>query len=112
MYMRARAPNGVSVFPLSSVYHLILNLAQVSPFRTYFTVFLPRLLMATLPFIPIGVLRNNRVRALTWPAIFFVFLMSSLGHKEWRFIVYVVPTLNIAAAHGARTLYAFLTLVE
>jgi len=89
-----------------------VTIAQVSPFRTYFTVFLPRLLMATLSFIPIGFLRNNQVRALTWPAFVFVFLMSFLGHKEWRFIVYVLPTLNIAAAHGARTLYAFLTLID
>jgi alpha-1,6-mannosyltransferase len=63
--------------------------------------------MATLPFILIGFAHDNRVKTLTWPPIFFVFLMSFLGHKEWRFIVYVVPMLNIAAASGARILYAF-----
>jgi alpha-1,6-mannosyltransferase len=34
--------------------------------------------------------------------------MSFLGHKEWRFVMYVVPILNLAAAHGAQALYAFL----
>ena len=35
--------------------------------------------------------------------------MSLLAHKEWRFVVYVVPLFNIAAAHGARTLWVFLS---
>src|SRR5260370_27250635 len=30
-----------------------------------------------------------------------------LGQKEWRFVVYVVPMLNVAAAHGAQVVYAF-----
>ncbi|KAF8486292.1 glycosyltransferase family 22 protein [Russula ochroleuca] len=75
----------------------------VSPFWTYFSTFLPRLLMVTLVFIPFGFARNARIRSLVQPAIGFVFLMSFLGHKEWRFVVYVVPILNIAAAHGAQS---------
>ncbi|KAI9463196.1 alpha-1,6-mannosyltransferase subunit [Lactarius psammicola] len=76
----------------------------VSPFWTYLTTFLPRLLMATELFIPIGFIQDARIRALVQPALLFTLLMSFLGHKEWRFVVYVVPLLNIAAAHGARTL--------
>ncbi|KAI0306185.1 Alg9-like mannosyltransferase family-domain-containing protein [Multifurca ochricompacta] len=76
----------------------------VSPFWTYFSTFLPRLLMATEVFIPIGFACDARIRTLVQPALFFTFLMSFLGHKEWRFILYVVPILNIAAAHGARKL--------
>jgi alpha-1,6-mannosyltransferase len=62
--------------------------------------------MVTLVFTPFGFARDARIRSLVWPAIGFVFLMSFLGHKEWRFVVYVVPILNIAAAHGAQSLYA------
>ncbi|KAH9055207.1 alpha-1,6-mannosyltransferase subunit [Lactarius vividus] len=76
----------------------------VSPFWTYLMTFLPHLLMATALFIPIGFIRDARVRALVQPALLFVLLMSFLGHKEWRFVVYVVPLLNIAAAQGAGAL--------
>ncbi|KAH9041595.1 alpha-1,6-mannosyltransferase subunit [Lactarius pseudohatsudake] len=76
----------------------------VSPFWTYLTTSLPRLIMATALFIPIGFIRDARVRALVQPALLFILLMSFIGHKEWRFVVYVVPLLNIAAAQGARVL--------
>jgi alpha-1,6-mannosyltransferase len=75
----------------------------VSPFWTYITS-LPRLLMATALFIPIGFIQDGRIRSLVQPALLYIFLMSFLAHKEWRFVVYVVPLFNIAAAHGARTL--------
>ncbi|KAH9954038.1 glycosyltransferase family 22 protein [Russula dissimulans] len=75
----------------------------VSPFSTYFTTLLPRLLMVTQGFIPFGFARDAQIRSLVVSALGFVFLMSFLGHKEWRFVVYVVPMLNIAAAHGAQT---------
>ncbi len=60
--------------------------------------------MMTGLFILIGFIQDARIRALVQPALLFIFLMSFLGHKEWRFVVYVVPLLNIAAARGARTL--------
>lgn len=34
--------------------------------------------------------------------------MSALGHKEWRFIVYIVPVWNVVAARGMSALYSFL----
>lgn len=63
--------------------------------------------MVTLVFIPFGFARNARIRSVVQPAIGFVLLMSFLGHKEWRFVVYVVPMLNVAAAHGAQSLCVF-----
>ncbi|QRV89538.1 glycosyltransferase family 22 protein [Ceratobasidium sp. AG-Ba] len=48
---------------------------------------------------------NTRsVRALLAPFLAFVLLVSGLGHKEWRFVVYVVPMVNVAAAVGAQRL--------
>ena len=82
--------------------------AQVSPFWTYLTT-LPRLLLATALFIPIGFIQDRRIRSLVRPALLYIFLMSLLAHKEWRFVVYVVPLFNIAAAHGAQTLWVFLS---
>ena len=82
--------------------------AQVSPFWTYLTT-LPRLLLATALFIPIGFIQDRRIRSLVRPALLYIFLMSLLAHKEWRFVVYVVPLFNIAAAHGAQTLSVFLS---
>ena len=63
--------------------------------------------MFTYIFVPYGFYHNARIRSLVRPSIGFVFLMSFLGHKEWRFIVYVIPMLNIAAAEGAQVMYAF-----
>ena len=80
---------------------------QVSPFGTYFSTLLPRLLMVTNIFVGWGFYHNAHIRSLIRSAIGFVFLMSFLGHKEWRFVVYVVPMLNVAAAHGAQVVYVF-----
>lgn len=46
--------------------------------------------------VPLGVF-------LVLPAI-HVGLLSALGHKEWRFVAYVVPLLNVLAAVGASAL--------
>ncbi|KZT67408.1 glycosyltransferase family 22 protein [Daedalea quercina L-15889] len=73
----------------------------VSPFHTYFTSYLPKLLLGSLPLSLVGFLLDSRIRALLLPHLCFIALLSCLGHKEWRFVVYVIPAFNIAAARGA-----------
>ncbi|KAJ7592689.1 glycosyltransferase family 22 protein [Mycena floridula] len=73
----------------------------VEPFHVYFTSHLPKLLLVALPLSAIGFLSDGRIRRLLIPCMAFVGFLSYLGHKEWRFIVYVVPLFNIAAARGA-----------
>jgi len=57
--------------------------------------------MAAGPLALLGVTVDKRTRSIAYPAIAFIGLISQLGHKEWRFIVYMVPIFNIAAARGA-----------
>ncbi|TFK49730.1 alpha-1,6-mannosyltransferase subunit [Heliocybe sulcata] len=76
----------------------------VSPAHAYFTSFLPKLLLSAYPLSIIGALADGRIRELLFAPVVFINLISALGHKEWRFVIYVVPAFNIAAARGARWL--------
>ncbi|KAF9649276.1 alpha-1,6-mannosyltransferase subunit [Thelephora ganbajun] len=76
----------------------------VSPIHTYFTVHMPKLLLSSTFLAAIGFLADTRLDAPVVQALSFVMCLSFLGHKEWRFIIYVVPLLNVAAARGARAL--------
>jgi alpha-1,6-mannosyltransferase len=69
----------------------------VSPRHHYFSHLLPRLLLLVYPFSVLA-LSHPPARWLAGPALSSVALLSSLGHKEWRFVVYIVPLLNTAAA--------------
>lgn len=89
------------LLPLAPLLTLCL---QVSPFHHYFTSALPKLLNFALPLALGATLIDGRARALGFPALAFVALLSCLGHKEWRFIVYVVPSLHVCAAAGAQSL--------
>ena len=100
-----------------------------SPWHWYVTSALPKSLLATLPFVPLSILKlpelsvalwNRRNDAstsnaslLTWhnvvdtawlpylgPAIAYVALYSLLGHKEVRFLYPVMPLFHVAAAVG------------
>ncbi len=75
---------------------------QVEPPLTYFTRHLPRLLLSAVQLSLLGFCIDHRIRSLLLPSIVFVALISGLGHKEWRFIVYVVPVFNVAAARAAK----------
>lgn len=65
---------------------------------------MPKLLLSSTFLVPIGFFADSRLDALVVHALSFVTCLSFLGHKEWRFIIYVVPLLNVAAARGARAL--------
>ncbi|CAG8476707.1 7760_t:CDS:2, partial [Paraglomus occultum] len=93
------------MWPEGSVFYFNAILGKsvewgVSPFHTYFTVFIPKLLVASLPLSIFALIVDERTRLYISPIIIFVAGFSLLGHKEWRFIVYVVPVFNLCAAIG------------
>lgn len=82
----------------------------VSPWHFYFTSSIPRLLLNPLTYglILLAVFTPaTRTRALTIliPTLSFVALYSFLPHKEWRFIIYVVPPLTAVSSIGASWLW-------
>ncbi|CAG7916059.1 unnamed protein product [Penicillium olsonii] len=81
------------------------------PWSFYFSNSLPRLLFNPLCYllaIPVA-LRQSATRksvlSLLIPAMAFVALYSFQPHKEWRFIIYIIPSLTSAAALGAGYLW-------
>lgn len=98
----------------------------VLPFHTYFTVFLPKVLGLAYAFGLLGFVYSiasfiyqtfnssnedaldtddlitscfNLVhKRLMFPSLLYVAFMSCLGHKEWRFLVYILPIFNLSAA--------------
>ncbi|RDB28916.1 putative Dol-P-Man:Man(7)GlcNAc(2)-PP-Dol alpha-1,6-mannosyltransferase [Hypsizygus marmoreus] len=73
-----------------------------SPRAAYWTTHLPKLLLSSLPLSIVGFFLDQRIRTLLLPSFLFIGLIGGLGHKEWRFIIYVVPIFNVAAARGAK----------
>ena len=79
----------------------------ISPPHYYFTSALPRLLLnpmtyqVCIPFaLAIPGLRRTALDFLS-PNVLFLLIYSFQPHKEWRFIVYIIPPLTAVAATGA-----------
>lgn len=95
----------------------------VEPFSSYFTKYLPKLFVSEFEIIPllslifIGVslykLKSDKhknipidvvnydvgtITTLMWTSFFYTLVVSGNGHKEWRFISYVVPVLCLGAS--------------
>ncbi|QDS67991.1 hypothetical protein FKW77_009286 [Venturia effusa] len=94
----------------SFYYNTILGKSSdwgVSPFHFYFTNALPRLLLNPLTYlllIPLALAQpatRSRSLAILLPSLGFVALYSILPHKEWRFIIYIIPALTAVSAIGA-----------
>ncbi|KAJ7749245.1 glycosyltransferase family 22 protein [Mycena olivaceomarginata] len=73
-----------------------------SPAHAYLTSHLPKLLLSALPLSLFAAFSSSpkRLVSLVFPNAVLVGAMSALGHKEWRFIVYIVPVWNVVAARG------------
>ncbi|KAJ5138422.1 CAZyme family GT22 [Penicillium bovifimosum] len=81
------------------------------PYTFYFVNAIPRLLANPLVYtllIPTAIRQpatRSAALALLIPALSFVALYSFQPHKEWRFIVYIIPSLTATAALGAAYLW-------
>ncbi|EFP77688.2 dolichyl-P-Man:Man(7)GlcNAc(2)-PP-dolichol alpha-1,6-mannosyltransferase, variant 2 [Puccinia graminis f. sp. tritici] len=70
----------------------------VMPWHFYLTSSLPKLLGITYPLALLGFVLNRKVFLLGACTLVFVVAMSCLGHKETRFIIYIVPVWNLSTS--------------
>ncbi|EAA59796.1 hypothetical protein AN3588.2 [Aspergillus nidulans FGSC A4] len=81
------------------------------PWHYYFTNALPRLLLNPLTYligIPISLLQpatRGIATSILIPSLAYIAIYSIQPHKEWRFIVYSIPSLTAAAALASSANY-------
>ena len=92
------------------IYNFVEGKSQdwgVEPWHFYFTSAIPRLLFNPILYqicIPYALLTpvvRRPILDVLIPCLSFVTIYSCQPHKEWRFIVYVIPPLLAAASAGA-----------
>lgn len=83
-----------------------------TPWHYYITSAIPKLLgnpLSIMILIPtalsVSPFSSIAVEMLV-PIIGFVASFSQLAHKEWRFIMYIIPNLTLISAIGAHTIFA------
>ncbi|KAL6236227.1 hypothetical protein BDW75DRAFT_116927 [Aspergillus navahoensis] len=85
------------------------------PWYYYFTNAIPRLLLNPLTYligIPIALLQPATRRIATFilvPSLAYIAIYSVQPHKEWRFIVYTIPSLTATAALGTSYIWTHRT---
>ncbi len=93
----------------------VLNVSAnygTSPYHWYLTSALPRALLVAYPLSLTAALAEPRARPLVLLSLAFVLVYAILPHKELRFVLYVVPPLNAAAAALLARIHATLPVLS
>eukprot|EP00834_Sanchytrium_tribonematis_P004293 NODE_203_length_12996_cov_1.033961.p3 type:complete len:509 gc:universal NODE_203_length_12996_cov_1.033961:2718-1192(-) len=85
------------------VYNIVFNKSShwgISPWYQYI-IDIIRICNLSLLFIPFAF--NEKLSfKLSFLIIFVTGILSTVGHKEWRFIIYLFPLINVVSAIGMR----------
>ncbi|KAI8905543.1 Alg9-like mannosyltransferase family-domain-containing protein [Gorgonomyces haynaldii] len=93
-FLRVNVLEGISLF------------YGTQPFYFYFLVGLPVVLLTMLPIVAYGVLKTNDRHKLLYfnTCVFVVCVLSLLGHKEFRFLMPIVPLCLVYGGYGMHNL--------